>query len=439
MRTVFCGREAEMQVLTDTYRRVAIERAGPELVVIVAEAGLGKTRLVQELFGRLSTTFDRVGAAGYWPDELGQIENSLKINPAPADCNNTNPLPFLWWGLRLDDPGTKNAIVAGAVRGHMETLLPHLEPTQQARRQAARKKEAAKKAGEAAFDVALKVVPGAGLVKTAVKAVWDLWNLRAESNADVLPPSIDQVGRTQLQSVVNTLADAIGALMRPLDGAPGVPAVILFDDAQFSIAAPSATELFSVLFDRAQKEGWPLLLLVTHWQREWHTQFKPDADLKRPSGIASAIAARSDRLPVGWKPLLLVPVPNLAPMLTNGLPGIADDQRNVILARTSGNPRYLEQLVELARSRPRYFENRSPRNAMTAEGFAAFQGETPDIKRTVEQRLKDASVPVQQAVSYLPAYELIASIHGYPVNEASRPASVVSRSQALHAASTIAS
>jgi class 3 adenylate cyclase len=49
----FVGRESELQRIHDAYRRVA-ERGRPELVTVLGEAGVGKTRLVRELWGRLA-------------------------------------------------------------------------------------------------------------------------------------------------------------------------------------------------------------------------------------------------------------------------------------------------------------------------------------------------------------------------------------------------
>jgi class 3 adenylate cyclase len=53
LRPVFVGRDNELDLLVATYRRVAAQRE-PHLVTIVGEPGVGKTRLVRELWERLS-------------------------------------------------------------------------------------------------------------------------------------------------------------------------------------------------------------------------------------------------------------------------------------------------------------------------------------------------------------------------------------------------
>ena len=48
-RDVFCGRDAELMALVDGYLSVA-SGAGPRLAAVCADRGMGKTRLVQELY-----------------------------------------------------------------------------------------------------------------------------------------------------------------------------------------------------------------------------------------------------------------------------------------------------------------------------------------------------------------------------------------------------
>ena len=52
LREAFVGREREIELLLATYRR-AVERGEPHLVTIVGDAGVGKTRLVRELWAVL--------------------------------------------------------------------------------------------------------------------------------------------------------------------------------------------------------------------------------------------------------------------------------------------------------------------------------------------------------------------------------------------------
>src|SRR5207244_12675821 len=53
LRTVFVGRDAELGQRQESYRRCVAE-GGPQLVMIVGDAGVGKTRLVRELWAWLA-------------------------------------------------------------------------------------------------------------------------------------------------------------------------------------------------------------------------------------------------------------------------------------------------------------------------------------------------------------------------------------------------
>jgi len=53
LRTVFVGRDAELERLRDAYEQ-AMTEGRPQLVAIVGDAGVGKTRLVRELWGWLA-------------------------------------------------------------------------------------------------------------------------------------------------------------------------------------------------------------------------------------------------------------------------------------------------------------------------------------------------------------------------------------------------
>jgi predicted ATPase len=51
--TAFVGRDAELERLWSAFRR-SVERSGPVLVTVLGDAGVGKTRLMRELWQRLA-------------------------------------------------------------------------------------------------------------------------------------------------------------------------------------------------------------------------------------------------------------------------------------------------------------------------------------------------------------------------------------------------
>ena len=90
----FYGRKDELQTLLSAWE--AARKGKPQWVSILAETGVGKTRLVQEFYRCISsrnhlqskglsagevTDFD---PDGYWPDDLPIERDKLGLNPDPA-------------------------------------------------------------------------------------------------------------------------------------------------------------------------------------------------------------------------------------------------------------------------------------------------------------------------------------------------------------------
>ncbi|RLJ20140.1 hypothetical protein DJ030_07610 [bacterium endosymbiont of Escarpia laminata] len=189
MRSLFCGREKEMVLLKAAWERASNrDNPEPQLVVMVGESGLGKTRITQEFYNWLSTTHDATEPKGYWPDDLGQEANNLKVNPEPEACDNNEPMPYLWWGVRLTDPTARNTIQAGsALSTYLGVLTPHLKPVLSRLREVERQVEGGKTLAMAALDVGLSFIPGAGAlgsIKTGAEALYELVMLGKESSED---------------------------------------------------------------------------------------------------------------------------------------------------------------------------------------------------------------------------------------------------------------
>src|ERR1700722_3827577 len=115
MRTIFSGRDAELRSLQEAFEAAcAKENSHPQVVVLVGDRGIGKTRIMQEFYSWLSTNYDGRGPEGYWPDDLGQQVDNLRLNVEPSACNFEQPMPFLWWGMRLCDPASYNSPASSA-------------------------------------------------------------------------------------------------------------------------------------------------------------------------------------------------------------------------------------------------------------------------------------------------------------------------------------
>lgn len=114
LRRALVGRNTELELLEATYRRVAQE-GQPHLVTIMGEAGVGKTRLVRELWDRLGgepgEPLRRTGrclsygqAITYWP--LGEILREhlgiLESDPPESVRSKLGPREILGLALGLE-------------------------------------------------------------------------------------------------------------------------------------------------------------------------------------------------------------------------------------------------------------------------------------------------------------------------------------------------
>lgn len=390
----FCGREDQLATLLTRWQEVK-DGEGPRVVVLLAESGLGKTRLAQELYTRVVEA--EQGAGGYWPAELGNDGNNLLVNPPPASWNAAADVPFLWWGVRLSDQVGRNQVATGALAAHVDSyLVPHLEPFHREQRRRQRLGQLAKVGGAVAVDAVLDLVPFLGLVKKAgevgleLKSIHDSW--RKDRQALDAAALLGQ----RRDSLVDQLIDDLGKLFGGPSGRT-VPAVILIDDAQFSQSDPGVTAFVRALVQAMAAGDWPLLLLVTHWERE----FAEAADGEVDASVAAVVSRHARRWPDQVEILRLTPITGLEPIVTERLPGLPEWQVARLTERAGGNPQYLDEIVRLAmdpRSRA-WFEGRDLQNAMTDSGLETLLSKSVRLHDVVAERFASSPEPVQRAVT----------------------------------------
>ena len=124
LQPAFVGRDGELELLLATYGR-AVEQAGPHLVTIMADAGVGKSRLVRELWERLGREepepLRRTGrclAYGhgitYWP--LGEVLKEhlsiLESDPPDVVHERLGGRAILGLALGLDTGGELHPLAA---------------------------------------------------------------------------------------------------------------------------------------------------------------------------------------------------------------------------------------------------------------------------------------------------------------------------------------
>lgn len=408
----FCGREAELRLVEQTWAEVRQGTNGPRVVVLVADQGLGKTRLVQELYERLareaSAQATEEGEASYWPMRLGQEGDNLAINPPPLACNQLAPLPFLWWGVRLADPGGYNQVATGALPGHVEAyLVPQLEPLAREQRRRQTRTQLLRLGGsvaaDMALDLAISAVPLIGLVKKAAEVGAELRGLAVGYRRDSAGFDAEAFGAQRRASLVDQVVADLGRLF----GGPAgrrVPGVLVIDDGQFSGADASVVALVRELIGAMSEGRWPLLIVVTHWEREWvEAERRAEAQHSATSQDTVAdVVLRHGRTDLGGLQVVrLKPVSDLTEALIAGLPGLTIEQQDALLARVGGNPRLLDELLRYARSgRGRAaFEGRNPEARLTASGLQDLANRSMRLEELVGERMAATPEAVQLSLA----------------------------------------
>jgi len=359
-KSVFCGREPELARLQREWRLATETDGQPQVVVLLADNGLGKTRLVQEFYGWLSTTLDPPGEAGYWPDELELAGDNLKVNPPAERCRPAHEPPFLWWGLRFAEVERRNAAAAGMdeslpdLAAHLAVLLSGVRDKDRLQRVIASFRDAGVDVGA---DVASVVIPGISQIKTGATLLRRLWGLGREHLADHAPPALgDLRQRAQVSKAARVVHD-IGAVL----AARGhrLPICVFADDTHFSDADPDTVDLLERLLAVARADRWPLLLVVTHWQDRWNAD---------GSAVARWLRPQADRLAL--LPFGTLKANALAPVLAQHFPGLLRPQVDAILTRVDGNPQFLEELIRHTDINKGLFLGADKAAALSPEGLA---------------------------------------------------------------------
>ncbi|MEM6372307.1 MAG: hypothetical protein AAF727_05955 [Pseudomonadota bacterium] len=396
----FVGRADDLHVLQSAWDEV---RGGQTRVLaIVAESGFGKTRLAQEFYNWLSTAHDGVGDAGYWPDRLLRDEDNLRVNPDTSEANDpATSMPFLWWGLRLADPGVRNAITISAFAGGLQQLNPHLAVMQRDIERAAIKRrqrigggktasELALTVGETAIDVVSSVGTFGllGLAKTLGEAAWDqraaARELKELDTLDVRPAAAEARARDRLAEIA--IEDLSRLCHQPPKGVDPVPLVILIDDIQW-LQSDAGTESFlTLLLDRARTEGWPLLVVLTCWRREWRSS--------QSEGRAPGTLVRAEAGDIVHD---LGPLDGLETIVEQVFPGLTADQVIALCDKAEGTPRLMDEMLMYLRRRRKAFVDRDTGAALTDAGLEDVLSR--DFAEFIADRLQQAPDHVRRALA----------------------------------------
>ncbi|MCB1047699.1 MAG: tetratricopeptide repeat protein, partial [Calditrichaeota bacterium] len=241
---------------------------------------------------------------------------------------------------------------------------------------------------------------GATLAKTAIdhlmpgaSALYDLINLGIKqfNHSEVL--SISEINSKEKKSQSDIVLKALSTL---LSGKyfPAAPTCILIDDAQFSRNDPGLSEFVESLIALAFTRNWPLMIIVTYWQKEWNEDW-----VSSQSSVAAAIRTHQHQLSESWQRAELKPIEDLGPMLKRELSGLTPEQSNALLSRAGGNPRYLDEIIRFCQRQPRNFIERNQNNALSDNGLEVCLSQSLSLHELIQDRFRMMPREVQETIA----------------------------------------
>lgn len=409
----FCGRSQELETLKERWRLASnIVDPCPQVVIIKAGRGIGKTRLALEFYRWLSE--ENNDPESYWPDALEIIDRNLEINPDPEKCHFKKRIPHLWWGLRASDTQMENRVGGDAVATYDRYLALHLV-TLVIRANCLRTGKQlvsvyAEIFGEEIVNNVPELlgtaIPYFGLAVGLGKALYKTIRIGSEG---YLQGKLD-TAREKPQSRTEAVLSDLERVFNPEGISFAKTAgVILIDDAQFAANDATLLEFSDKLIRAAMTQKWPLMIIATHWRDEYQ---KGDSDAN--SFVGMIRRARDHDSEDAAKPVAelrgghlhdehycemdLWAVDDLSDALKEQLPGLEPDQAKAILDRAGGNPRFLEQMIKLLLENERYFEDLDVSMPLTTKGLSEALEKTTNIFDVVMERLRGAPPEVQEAI-----------------------------------------
>lgn len=390
----FEGRQQELEWLKHQWQEV--KRGRPKLITILGETGLGKTRLAQELFSYLSKD-ESEDPQGYWPANL-EIDRNLSINPDPDSVNTDVDIPWLWWGMRFAKPEDRNQVAPTSPFVNQDpNLAVHANPILRMRKQ----KQVVWEAG-LSFTTIIADIFSVGLYGSLLTVKGMMEDQKSYIENSAIP--IDAILAKQLEEIVEQTVTTLSLFLKPSEiDAPTVPVVMLLDDAQWIDSV--SFQAINILMDLAVKEKLPLLILCTHWQKEWNEytrldiysdQYLPES-LKQLGDILNhQIEGTSLELP-----LKKLYKRDLEPTVESALPGIGEANQQQLLMEADGNPRALEEMIRLLLSDASlYFQNGDVQAELSKKGQKFLSKiHATDIHWLVTKRFKKLEAQLRDLLS----------------------------------------
>ena len=372
----FVGRAEEIALLHQRWQ-ASTTGLGTNVVTLVGETGVGKSRIVQQLYQRLSTdpTWD---PHRFWPDAFQTHATQLRVNPEFTAADAATGAPrFVWLGLRWSNAHERNVANSLALPTLKEQLTQIADHVAQARPRPQRLVEAVK---QDAVTVARELATGQveELVEGVVASFFPYYKL-IKTVFDLAEETRDVLGLTR---AAPTLHDQLISFFQRWFAHPSpLPVILWLDDVQWIDA--ESTHFLGHLVHTAHERRWPLLIIATCWPREWQA-FPADFFLKPHPDFSHE----------AW-PWVLVhelsaaPAHHLQALLYQAFPSLPAEQATLLVERAGGNFLTMVENIAELRSKPRYFVDHRHDNPLSEMGLTRIRQWQSNRQIRIAQRFNE--------------------------------------------------
>jgi hypothetical protein len=410
---IFCGREKELQNLKSGWKDLMDSKNICQCHVLLGEPGIGKTRIIQEFYKWL-TTDPQSGVNGkYWPPLLGKNKNNLLLNPDPTGCRLEEDIPFIWWAIRSEDPGERNASVGGGLWDAIPYLKAHLQEVYD---QLAQKKINKKKIGigrDIILDIAVEFGNAftfnlLGIGKSAIQHSINLYNVSKESKQqeNLALANINPFTREN-EVVVSMITDdlvSLDKLMKRLKRK--VPQIIIIDDAHNVEHPDTICSMITAIAEKSKKQEIPIMLILTHWENEWYEKALSKTKLPGLLRVEFGSALRME---------IVTKEDDLSGLVKANLGYLLPDQTDIIESKADGNPRLLEEIIKYLRLHPEFFRKKGQFTLLTKRAVVFLTKHRFQLHELISERFLELPEDMQKFLSlaslqgsaFIPEFALI--------------------------------
>lgn len=269
----FIGRDSELEILKNHWETAREGR--PQVINLIADTGVGKTRLVHSFYEWLSAQqSDGEKASKYWPTKIGDgqyrtVNPSIELFDA-FDLKNER-IPWLWWGLYWTDTDGENECALTRFHELLDTHLNMLELEINFKRKNFR--AFVDWAKEEGFSFAADFVPGGKQALNVLELASKVHSNRQEQQLSLQGVSVNH--KRKLEDLENRLLERLEIMFNSRNrNNLSVPLIVFLDDIQFSSEVSKdsvALGFLERLLRQAIKSKWPLLIISTYWKSYWNS------------------------------------------------------------------------------------------------------------------------------------------------------------------------